>query len=362
MSTATGPLPEFLSVRAIILEPIFALFDEDPGGLRILLRRHGIDSRVLADRYAPVPLPAYLGLFEDAAAYLGEPDLGLRLGAQVRPGSFGPMGLRAAQCASIRRGLESLVRFSSALQSGTQVSLEEAEGDLCLRYLVTAPQVAPGRQDSEFTLAGICSLIRKGYDLRWRPVEVHFQHAAPVARGGVAPEARSGVAPEARSEGARWFEAPVLFSQPSNMLVIAARDADRACREEDPDMLELIDRHLAGLVGEAHRGQSASDQVRALIALNLGVRPFDLDMMAGLLQTSRRSLQRRLSDEGATLSGLLQDYRRERAEQMLRDGRTSIETVAAALGYADGTAFWRAYRRWTGRSPSQSGPGREPQA
>ncbi|WP_172330182.1 AraC family transcriptional regulator [Mangrovicoccus sp. HB161399] len=344
MSTGTGPLPEFLSVRAIILEPIFALFDEDPGALGTLLRRRGIDSRVLEDRYAPVPLPAYLGLFEDAAAHLGEPDLGLRLGAQVRPGSFGPMGLRAAQCATIRRGLDSLVRFSSALQSGTQVSLEEAEGDLCLRYLIAAPQVAPCRQDSEFTLAGICSLIRKGYDLRWRPVEVHFQHAAPEAPGEVA----------------RWFEAPVLFSQPSNMLVIAARDAQRVCREEDPDMLELIDRHLAGLVGEAHRGQSASNQVRALIALNLGARPIDLDMMAGLLQTSRRSLQRRLAEEGATLSGLLQEHRRERAERLLQEGGRSIEAIAEALGYADGTAFWRAYRRWTGRSPSQSGSGNPP--
>ncbi|WP_171060751.1 AraC family transcriptional regulator [Poseidonocella sp. HB161398] len=308
--------------------------------MRNLLQRHGIDSRVLQDRYAPVPLPAYLGLFEDAAAHLGDPDLGLRLGAQVRPGSFGPMGLRAAQCATIRRGLDSLVRFSAALQSGTLVSLEEAEGDLCLRYMITAPQVAPARQDSEFTLAGICSLIRKGFDLRWRPLEVHFSHPAPAAQGEVE----------------RWFDAPVLFSRPANMLVLDGREAARQRREEDPDMLELIDRHLAGLLGEAHRDLSVHEQVRALIALNLGARPIDLDMMAGLLRTSRRSLQRQLAAEGATLSGLLQAVRQERAEQLLGDGRTRVETVAEALGYADGTAFWRAYRRWTGRSPSQAGP------
>ncbi|MBT9383368.1 AraC family transcriptional regulator [Pseudooceanicola sp. CBS1P-1] len=310
--------------------------------MRILLHRHGIDSRVLEDNYAPVSLRAYLGLFEDAALHLAEPALGLRLGARMRPGGFGPMGLRATQCATIRRGLDSMVRFTSALQSGTQVTLEEDGPHLLLRYMITAPQVGPFRQDQEFTLSGICSLIRKGYNPRWRPVEVHFAHPAP----------------EAPEEVERWFEAPVLFSQPANLLVIGRQEAERIHREEDADMLELIDRHLAGLVEEANRDHSMSDQVRALIALNLGARAITLDTLSALLQMSRRSLQRRLAQEGTTLSALLQGYRQERAEALLREGGTSIEGIAAALGYADGTAFWRAYRGWTGQSPSQ---GRSPE-
>ncbi|NDW00189.1 AraC family transcriptional regulator [Salipiger sp. PrR002] len=338
MTTEVRPLPHLLSVRAIILRPIFDMFDGNSGTLRKLLARHGLDSRVLEDDYAPVPLQTYLGFFEDAAVSLDDPNLGLRLGASVRPGGFGPMGLRATQCATIYRGLESLVRFTSALQSGTQVTLEEEAEHVILRYMITASQVGPSRQDNEFTLAGMCSLIRKGYDLRWRPLEVHFSHPPPDAPGRVE----------------RWFDAPVLFSQATNMLVIDPKDAHRVYREEDPDMLDLIDRHLASMLERAGEGQSASEQVRALIALYLGAKPITLETIAPVMQTSRRSLQRRLAEEGTTLKELLRSYRQERAEILLTQMGVSVEAVASTLGYADGTSFWRAFKSWTGRSPSKA--------
>ncbi|MER5171180.1 AraC family transcriptional regulator [Thioclava sp. GXIMD2076] len=312
------------------------MFDGNMGALRKLLARHGLDSRVLEDGYAPVSLQAYLGLFEEAAEILGDPNLGLRLGAKVRPGSFGPMGLRAAHCATILQGLESLARYSAALQGGTQVTLEQDAPHASLRYMITAPHQSPQRQDSEFTLAGICALIRRGYDLRWRPLEVHFSHPAPD--------------PPAQIE--RWFEAPVLFSQPANMLLIDMQAATRVMREEDPDLLDLIDRHLAGLIEEAGRGQSLAHQVRALVMLMLGVKPVTLESVARQLQTSPRTLQRNLAAEGRSLKAIVQDYREERARLLLADGTTSIETIAATLGYADGTAFWRAYKGWTGQSPT----------
>lgn len=337
MFATSTPLPKMLSVRAVVLRPILDLFAEDMGAMQTLLRRNGLDSRRLSDPYAPIPLTSYLAVFEDAAQILHEPMLGLRLGSALRPGGLGPMGLRAAQCATIRRGLESLARFSSALQSGTQVSLEEEGETLNLRYMITAPQVSPCRQDSEFSLSGMCSLIRRGFDRRWRPLEVHFSHPAP----------------ETPKVVERWFNAPILFSQPVNMLVLDRNEADRIHREEDPEMLDLIDRHLAGLLEQAHRETSIADQVRALIALNLGSKPIDLETIAGLLQSAPRSLQRRLAQEGQSLSGLLRAYREERAAFLLREGGTSIEAIAQALGYADGTTFWRAYRGWTGASPSR---------
>ena len=42
------------------------------------------------------------------------------------------------------------------------------------------------------------------------------------------------------------------------------------------------------------------------------------------------------------------------AETYLADPRLSLKQVAQALGYSDGTVFWRAYRGWTGRAPSRA--------
>lgn len=337
MPPSNAPLPKILSVRALVLEPIFAYFDNDLSRMGILLHRNGLSAEIFDDLYTPIPLAAYLDIFEQAAELAGDPLLGARLGFGMRPGTLAPIGLRAVQAATIRRGLAALARWSGALQSGTQVSLEDDGAHLVLRYMISAPRPRPCRQDSEFTLAGICTLIRTGFDTRWRPEEVHFAH--PEGPGAMTL--------------ARMFGAPVLFSQGANAIVMAAAEADRPHRTEDADMIALIERHLGDLIGEAPHAGSVREQVVALIGLHLGVRPVTLETIAAAMRISPRSLQRRLADEGESLSGLLAEVRRARAETLLHEHGMRVEAVASALGYADGTAFWRAWRRWTGESPSR---------
>jgi AraC-like DNA-binding protein len=69
------------------------------------------------------------------------------------------------------------------------------------------------------------------------------------------------------------------------------------------------------------------------------------------LGTSRRTLQRRLADAGASYQGLLDETRREAAERYLTESSLSIAEVAYLLGYSEPSAFHRAFKRWFGRSP-----------
>ena len=68
------------------------------------------------------------------------------------------------------------------------------------------------------------------------------------------------------------------------------------------------------------------------------------------LGTSKRSLQRSLGELGTSHSELLDQLRRERAVQLLDSGMR-VADVATALGFTAPSAFFRAYRRWTGTSP-----------
>lgn len=306
--------------------------------MKILLHRENLSESVLADPYAAIPLQSYLSLFEHAAELTGDPLFGARLGLAMRPGNLAPIGLRAVQAGTIRGALEAFARYSGALQSATRSTLETEEDTLVFTYRITAPILAESRQDTEFSLAGICRLIRGAFDPRWRPVEVRFRHAA--------------IPEKARLEA--LFRAPIRYGQPENSLVLSAADADRIYRAEDPDMIALIDRHLLDLTDTAQRPESIADQVEALISLYLGVRTVDLGTIAAALRTSPRSLQRRLAEEGQTLSALLKAHRRKRAETLLLENGLSVEAVASALGYADGTVFWRAWRAWTGESPGAS--------
>jgi AraC-like DNA-binding protein len=77
------------------------------------------------------------------------------------------------------------------------------------------------------------------------------------------------------------------------------------------------------------------------------------DDLAGALSIHRRTLNRCLQREGTTFRAVLDGVRFEAARELLRDAGRAIEDVARALGYAEPSAFTRAFRRWAGVPPSR---------
>jgi AraC-like DNA-binding protein len=82
-----------------------------------------------------------------------------------------------------------------------------------------------------------------------------------------------------------------------------------------------------------------------------GGRP-DVQIIAGELGISERTLQRRLTDEGTSFKHLLSEARREKAREYLADPSLDIKEVAFLLGYQDKSSFYRAFRLWEGDTPS----------
>lgn len=77
----------------------------------------------------------------------------------------------------------------------------------------------------------------------------------------------------------------------------------------------------------------------------------DLETVAGKLNTSPRSLQRKLAEQGASFSEIVNSIRYERAKRLLGDTAISITDIGSELGYKDASNFCRAFARWSGVSP-----------
>ncbi|HMK72490.1 MAG TPA: helix-turn-helix transcriptional regulator, partial [Myxococcaceae bacterium] len=75
--------------------------------------------------------------------------------------------------------------------------------------------------------------------------------------------------------------------------------------------------------------------------------------IAKLMGMSERTLQRRLSDEGTTFNKLLEEARRSVAIGYLADRNLAAYEVSFLLGYAEPATFFRAFKRWTGKTPQQ---------
>jgi AraC-like DNA-binding protein len=77
-----------------------------------------------------------------------------------------------------------------------------------------------------------------------------------------------------------------------------------------------------------------------------------IDIIAGGLNVSRRTLQRRLSDRQTNFQQVLQEVRAAMAVRFLADKRLAITEIAFLLGYADQASFSSAFKSWYGKSPS----------
>jgi AraC-like DNA-binding protein len=99
---------------------------------------------------------------------------------------------------------------------------------------------------------------------------------------------------------------------------------------------------------------TSSDFIIALRKTLLRLLPsgdMGVDKVAAALNISRRTLQRRLAEQGTQFLQILQELRAELAQQYLADERLSITDIAFLLGYMDQSSFSAAFRGWYGLSP-----------
>jgi AraC-like DNA-binding protein len=95
-----------------------------------------------------------------------------------------------------------------------------------------------------------------------------------------------------------------------------------------------------------------ADQVKwVLKRLLSGSRP-DILIVAKELGMGARTLQRRITNEGASFRLLLNEARQELVRQYLSDPAIEINETAFLLGYEDPNSFYRAFRTWEGTTPA----------
>lgn len=98
-------------------------------------------------------------------------------------------------------------------------------------------------------------------------------------------------------------------------------------------------------------GADLAARVRAMLA-DTGGRYPNLDAVAERLHLSGRSLKRKLRERGLSYLDLLEDARKRDSLQLLEDPALGVGEVAQRVGYSDPASFTRAFRKWTGRTPT----------
>jgi AraC-like DNA-binding protein len=155
------------------------------------------------------------------------------------------------------------------------------------------------------------------------------------------------------------------FGAAATEVVIASSVLDAKLRTADAVLFRVLDRRLAEKIRAVTPDSGIADRARKAIADYLHHEELSIDVVAKVLGTSERTLQRRLGEEGTSFRDLVDEVRRARAMALLEEGASFAE-LSFVLGYGEKTAFYRAFRRWTGTTPenwrSRLPPARSPRA
>ncbi|MEM9097365.1 MAG: AraC family transcriptional regulator ligand-binding domain-containing protein [Pseudomonadota bacterium] len=150
------------------------------------------------------------------------------------------------------------------------------------------------------------------------------------------------------------FLCPVHFRKDANALVVRPEMLDAPIRMADPTLFSFVERHFEILRFQIETARSGHglQTLRRAITDSAAAGAYQIDAVVSRAGLSRRNAQRLAAAHGTTLIALIEESRQKNAEAFLSDSSVSVEMAASLLGYSDDRAFRRAFKRWTGQTPS----------
>lgn len=267
-----------------------------------------------------------------AAVDHSDGDLPLRVAQTVGPASYGHLTYLLAASPTVGDALRGLCRHYGPLLGDTTAHRVESSPHRA-RLTVASFHPRPACVNL-FSVAVVASFV--------------WQHA------GVRPRRAflgPTVAPAQQRAARACLGCPIDRRSPTLGLEYETHDLRAPLRTADPQLQRLLEEH-ARWRDDAETTMQA--RVEATISAQGPTAGLPCSDVAAALGLSARTLRRRLAAERTSFQSVLDDMLRRAALELL--GRRTVDEAASILGYADGSAFRRAHRRWLGNSPRSLSP------
>ncbi|MFT3924070.1 MAG: AraC family transcriptional regulator ligand-binding domain-containing protein [Myxococcales bacterium] len=301
-----------------------------------LLKRLGLRTDALCDPRGTVPNASWEQLVSRAFDLTLDPLLGLAVGARVAEGTSHVVSALVASRPTLRDAFVSIERYGILISGSRAWHLLERDdvAQLCLE--------ADERDDLTARFEIDCTLAFAHQALR--------RLAPEFSPGNVSMLLRREVPAAFAQAFAQRAHCDAQFGRERHALVFPRALLDRSQFLTDKlieaSLMAAADKLLAGLPLP-----QVEDRVRASLRAEPTWQEMNLDVMARLLRMTPRALRRGLASEGTSFSLLLDQERRRAASELLSEPDCSIDELSERLGFSERSAFYRAFRRWTGQTP-----------
>lgn len=299
-----------------------------------LIEEVGIDPMLLADPEARVPIKKMERFWGLAAKATNDPAFGLRVPQYLANASLYALDTLIDAAPNLDAGAKYLQKYLDVLSTGVDVQLQLVGSNQLEITVDTFLNHIPEAVDA--TVAAVVNgmLARMGTRLTIEAIDM----ARPR--------------PDDASEYERILGAVIRFDCERSRIVCTTKDDVRApSPHANPPLEAALQKTLSDYLDRLG-GSPLIIQVRQEIMRLMSSQEPTLDMVASKLNVSGRTLQRRLINEGTGYRELMDEVRKDMAEQLVVNSQLSFTEIAFRLGFRDASNFSRVFRRWFAMSPS----------
>ena len=306
-------------------------FGADPAAI---FRAVGLDPDLFSNPENVYSYAALGRLAAESVRVTRREDFGLRVGSKLGVQAVELAGLVSLHAPTVGEALQVVIEGLRTTDTGGAVYLETKAERAACGYIVRASNVEAADQIIDGAIAVLFNTMRALCGPGWRPLGVRLARTAPPDRAPFA----------------KFFEAPIEYSALAAALIFPAATLHAPARDHKPEYAQI----LAPLLKEALA--KASDDfvtsVRSVIRSQVGDGPVTRDRVTRALGLNVRTFARRLETHGLTFSTLADEARYDAARGLLMKDRKMGE-IAAMLGFAEQSAFSRAFKIWSGTTPGR---------
>lgn len=329
----TVPTEGFIRVAAVISLPeILRDFGHDPAPI---IESAGLKLKYFDNPEWQIPFTSMGRLFTLCVKATNCDHFGLMVGSGVSANLLGLTGFIMQHAPDVRTALNDFIHYLDLHDQGAVVTLSNDYGTSFLEYSIYVEGVESAEQIIDGSMAVGCNILKCLCGSKWKPSEILFTHKRPADS-----------APHSKI-----LNAPLRFDADRNAVAFSSDWLKAKPPLADPWLYDYLKQQAEQVHSQG--GSGTTGKLQPLLRILLLKEKCTLAEAASQLGIHSRTLNRRLQAEDTTFRAEVAKAGYLMARQFLTESSSSINDIAASVGYASTSGFAHAFKRWSGMTPSE---------
>lgn len=295
-----------------------------------------LDPQIMYEENGTYPSHKILNLWDEMANIIPDPQFGLKAGDCWHPAFYGNLGYATIMCPCIRSALETVAKYNTTIANESRMTLTEDFNIQTVKLSLPLEEDRPGTAGREDSFLSIIKTWLKFISVKKiHFVEININHKPP----------------NNPSKYYELFKAPINFDASETSLVINSEVADFVLPAGSQALTDFNEKEMRNYALQK-KNATVAYRTTLYIEKNLENGAITIEEIAKNFSLSTKSLQRSLKREGTGYKELVELTRNKLAEKYLKQDK-DLSEIAYLLGFSEQSAFSRAFKKYTGSSPSE---------